>query len=199
MFGISLKRRRARGLAALYVVESLVVGDEVGQVDGLAGGGDGPSGCGGIESHCVRARDSLSGVRTRTPPGQRDSLLVRVRGRAERETERERRSCSTSRFDSPPAEQISRASRAERTSDPLPCSAGTTLGPARISDRMLTTLSSPLLVVVSLSHVRDHSRSEYDRGVSFPSLSPVLAESSQSEPRAGFLLVQPLHLPPGLV
>lgn len=54
MFGISLKRRRARGLAALYVVESLVVGDEVGQVDGLAGGGDGTSGCGGIESHCTR-------------------------------------------------------------------------------------------------------------------------------------------------
>lgn len=182
------------------MVESLVVGDEVGQVDGLAVGGDGPSGCGGIESHCVRARDSLSGVRTRIQPGQRDSLLVRVRGRAERESERVTMTllfpplASTARQRS-----ISRASRAERTSDPLPCSAGTTLGPARIGDCMLTTLSSPLLVVVSLSHVRHHSRSEYDRGVSFPSLSPVLAESSQSEPRAGFLLVQPLHLPPGLV
>lgn len=86
MFGISLKGKEEEGLAALYVVESLVVGDEVGQVDGLAGGGDGTSGCGGVESHC--ARDSLSGTRTRRLPRKRDSLLVRVRGRAERESER---------------------------------------------------------------------------------------------------------------
>ena len=46
----------------------------------------------------------------------------------------------------------------------------------------------PLVVVsLSLSRARDHSRSEYDRGVS-------LCLASSGLVRAGFLLVEPLHL-----
>ena len=77
------------------MVESLVVGDEVGQVDGLAGGGDGTSGCGGIESHCTRETVLAVLVCVHHPAKGTHSWSECVGERRERERESDaRRSCS---------------------------------------------------------------------------------------------------------
>lgn len=96
----SFLRGNKAGLTALYVVECLVVGDEVGQVHGLAVGGDGTSSGGGIEGHC--ARDSSAVVLScisNTSKGTH-SVCLCVGERSEREFADETRLALTFRSDS---------------------------------------------------------------------------------------------------